>query len=234
MNASTLFANARKIPLTAGKHSCFYCGASCAEEFPVKQFVKGSFTGWSGVANPSADFVCGGCVASMDESAIVSLPNEVREGQRIRNYSWLITETNAKAFTKAHIAELRAVALYPPPPPFALIISDSGQKQLIYRAPVCLDARTMTVMLEDEPISYSIPQLQQMLVLCGKLIAGVGKPALKENFTGSIVRYILETWSEEGERLIEQWERVRQNPVARLALWLSDGKEAQRRVYGLD
>lgn len=234
MKGSLLFAKARGIPLTAGQYSCFYCGASCAEGHPVKQYVKGSFTGWSGVANPSAEFVCGGCVASMDESATVPLPNEVREGQRIRNYSWLVTETSAKAFTKAHVAEIRAIALNPPAPPFALIISDSGQKQLIYRAPVCLDADSPIVMLEDEPISYSIPQLRQILGLCGKLIAAVGKPPLKEPFSFNLVRAILDTWPEEGEQLINQWQRVGASPLARLALWISDAKESQRKIYGLD
>ena len=73
-----------------------------------------------------------------------------------------------------------------------------------------------------------------MLTLCGKLIAAVGKPPLKEPFSFNLVRAILDTWPEEGEQLINQWQRVGASPLARLALWISDAKESQRKFYGMD
>ncbi len=229
--ASQLFAIARGIPAPIGPHRCFYCNAVCADDFLSKEFVKGSFTGWAGVANPNSDFVCGGCVATMNESADIQIPNESRIGQRIRNYSWLITESSARAFTKAHIAEIRQHCLNPPQPPFVLVISDSGQKQLLYRAPVCLDVNSPIVMLEDEPIPYLIPALSQMLDLCGLLIAATGKPALREPVSFSFARAILTAYPATGEKMLEEWERVQSTPLARLATWLSASKEDQKEKY---
>lgn len=234
MTPSKLFLQALKLPANPGEHTCFYDSEPCDESLAAKEFVKGSFTGWAGVANPSSGFVCAGCVATMNELADITVGGEARDGQKVRNYSWVITTVSAEAFTKAHIAEIRGYCLNPPKPPYVIVIADSGQKQLLYRAPVCVDVNSPVVMLEDEPVSYSIPALRQMLELCGKLIAATGKPPLKEPLNVSTTRFILECWPDEGEELINRWQRVSASPLARLALWLSDSKESQRRTYGMD
>lgn len=225
-----LFARAQGIAPRTGSHRCFYCGAGCDSTYSSKEFVKPSFNGWSGVASPDSSAVCAGCVACLNESADITLPHESRTGQRIRNYSWVVTSTSARAFTKAHVAELRAICLNPPAPPFAIVISDSGQKQLLYRGVVAMDRASPTAMLEEERITYQPHQLAEMLSLCGKLIAATGKPALKEKISFNFARAVMD-FHANGEELIHQWERVQSSPLARLATWLSANKEEQMKAY---
>ena len=54
----------------------------------------------------------------------------------MRMNSWVITAESAVAANKSHLAELRAACLSPPPPPYAIVVSESGQTHQIYRAKV--------------------------------------------------------------------------------------------------
>lgn len=226
-----LLAIAQRADFADGAHFCFYCGASCDDSYSSREYVKSSFNGWTTVAAPNSLAVCAGCVICLNEHADIQLPQEARTDQRMRNYSWIITKGSARAYTKAHVAELRAACLAPPTPPFAIVISDSGQKQLLYRGVVAMDAAMPTLTLEEERITYQPCHLEQILELCGKLIAATGKPALKEPIHFIFARAVIERFPDDGESLLAEWQRVQNTPLARLAIWLSASKEEQQKIY---
>jgi len=205
-----------------GPHRCYYCGGRCDETHRAADLVQSSFTARDTVAG--GEYVCPGCIAAMDERATITLADgEVREGQRVRCYSWVITAEAAIAATKAHRAWLTGACLSPPEPPYVISISDSGQRHLLYRAVVCHSREIITATLEGERVTFTPYELDERLTLCRKLIAATGKPALSEaptaRFGMSVVSH------HDDESLISTWLECREQPLSRLAAWLSPPKE---------
>lgn len=219
---------------SGGDFRCFYCGSSCSDEHPSAIHVKDSFTGRDGVFAPGSHVVCGGCVLCLRESAdIVLIDGQLRSGQMMRGYSWVINSTSAKAATKAHVAVLRSICLDPPEPPFAICLSDSGQKHLLYRGAVNHARDPVVVTLEGERVEYCSLSLAARLTLCGKLISATGKPALRESVNARFATAVLGRFRD-GESVLTEWIRVREQPLSRLAAWLAPPKEESAREYPCD
>ena len=133
---SEMFALANGKKCT-GAYSCYYCSAPCDEEHSISVWVRESFNSHQYVKSPSSSYVCNGCVLTLNEDSTIELiDGTVREHQRIRLYSWFVTPAKAIAATKAHLHLLRKVIDNPPPPPFALVLAESGQKHLLYSGAV--------------------------------------------------------------------------------------------------
>ncbi|HSH29696.1 MAG TPA: hypothetical protein VK971_07300, partial [Thiohalobacter sp.] len=103
--------------------------------------MKSSFTGLDTVFAPGSEYVCDGCVACMQEKGDVTLlDGEERSGQKLRAYSWVVTEKAARAATKSHRKTVRGLCLSPPAPPFSIVIGGIGkkmpQRHLLYRGVV--------------------------------------------------------------------------------------------------
>lgn len=219
-----------------GEHKCYYCGCKCNTQFLVKDYVKNTFTNRDIVACPGALYVCLGCIESMgagpDQIDMIDGSVKVREndrGMQPRMYSWVLTQTCNKAATKAHIARLREIILNPPEPPFAIVLADSGQKQLLFRAPVALDRSVFPVMLEDEIIEVNVEEIRELLPLAARICAALGKPALLSDLGyGSFFRYEEYFGDTDG---IERWLEVRDRPLSRLVAWLSPSKEDAQHEY---
>lgn len=223
LTAPQLFATALEVNSRDGVHKCFFCGASCDETHTAKVWVKDTFTALDTVASPGSQFVCTGCTECMNETGDVTLAcGEQRNGQKRRMYSWVVTSTKAVAATKSHRNWLRNVCTSPPEPPFAIVISDSGQKQLLYRGVVNHSRERITVTLETERVLYWPGDLVKGIALCVKLIAVTGKPALQEGLSFSQKMMLTERL---GEDVLEQWEKFDGSGLSRLAVWLSPGKE---------
>lgn len=220
-----------------GDHPCFYCGAPCDGSNPVKQYVAPTFTAHSTVAAPGSPGVCDGCVLALRESAqITMIDGETRDAARIamRGYSWIVTATEARAASKAHMAQLRAACLDPPEPPFAVVLSDSGQTHQIYRGVVCRSTDAVVVTLECELISYHSRDLPPILELTGKLAASVGKPGLKSTrFSASLADRVFKRYRD-ADALIGDWLRVQSTPLGRLAAWLTPKMEDCQLVHPSD
>lgn len=210
-----------------GSRHCFYCGGKCAEgqSIPASEHVKKSFTSRDTVAG--GDLVCLGCVAAMDERATIQLADgTVREKQKVRCYSWVITHDKPIAATKSHRQWLLETCLSPPEPPFVIMLSDSGQKHLLYRAAVCHSREVITITLEDQRITYTPDELRERLLLCKKIAAATGKPAILESPSPSAQMRVLEHFADES--LLADWLSVREHPLTRLAAWLTPAsKECQ-------
>lgn len=223
LTTPVLFARARGVVCPTGEHRCFYCCASCDEEFPTSQYVKSSFTGISGVRAPGSQFVCRGCVECLQESVTLTTHDgKVRTGQKVRGYSWIITESQSVPCTKADREFIATTCLNPPAAPYVICISDGGKKHFLYRGVVNYSRDVVTATLEEESITYRPHELNQRIELIVPLIAATGKPALEEGLSRRQRMIIVQ---EHGETVLNAWLSVSQQPLSRLAIWLAPGKD---------
>lgn len=229
ITASQLFASAHG-EACSGLNACFYCGAPADDRFSTREYLKDTFTNWGIVACPQSEFVCVGCVLSMQEK--VDMPGR-EKAQKLRNFSWLLTRDSSAPLTKANLTEIREACLIPQEPPFAIVIAVSGQQHLVFRAPACHSREKVTVQLEAERVIYQPSRLRERLRLCGRLIAALGKPALAERFTPGSAFRIDQYWTD-GADLLNEWERVSGEPLSRLALFLAPNMEQSRNEYRSD
>lgn len=233
MTASELFAGGKH---NHGKFACYYCGCSCDDKYKTSEYVKDTFTNRDIVKYPQSQFVCIGCVESLgsgeDKMPFIDGTIKVRENARgmcPRMYSWILFPDHKLAGTKAHIKEWREILTEPPETPFAVILADSGQKQLIFRAPIALDKKCFSVLLEDEAIEVYPGLLKERIEMCTPICAALGKPALQGEISfSSYTRY--ESYHGEIETL-DKWLAIRDQPLSRLAAWLSKSKEDAQNEY---
>lgn len=227
--------------LSRGAERCFFCGASCGQEFTTAEFVADSFTDRNSVASPASPFVCSGCVASMrNDLAEVALVNRSvqrpkadssREGLQFRWFSWVVTATHSRAATPAHRELLREICLAPPNPPFAICIAD-GNKHQLYRTPVNHSVGRVMLNCEGSIVRYSPEELADRLELTTRLIAVVGKgvSSLARIYDPSCDMGVVIQLDRDGQdaAIYESWTRVRMQSLSELAIWLSPGKDDAR------
>lgn len=217
ITAPQLFAGRQEF----GPAICFYCCGACQETNPADKIVKSSFTGLDSVT--LSPWVCDGCIAAMQEKAdILLLGGEIRSGQKIRGYSWIITEQSRLAATKAHKAELLELCLNPPEPPFVICLTESGQKHLLYRAVVNAARDVVTVGLELEQITYRPSDLAERIELTKRVCAATGKPAMQDTMSPQTLMRIVDYY--ESEEILEAWLGCYKESLTRLAIWLTPAK----------
>ena len=222
----------RRLIVHQGDARCFYCGSPCGTKLPASEHVKSSFTGRAGVAAPGSPWICEGCGLCLRESCTIPmLAGGKRVGQRMRGYSWVITATEIGAATKSDIAILRTACLSPPEPPFAIVLSDSGQTHQLYRGRVNHVSLPVTVTLEAEPITYYPDRLREALNIAGHVAAACGKPSLSEPVSPNKAIAVIERFGTKAEPLIEEWSRTWSTGLGRLAAWLTPKKEACQHEY---
>lgn len=135
MTATQLFAIAHGKSITPGPEQCGLCGGSCDGSIAIGSILSDSFTDWQQI---SGDALC--------ESCLLTLRADSRTDQA-RLYSWVLTPMRALRKTKADLAELRMICLAPPPPPYCIVLADSGQRHLIYRVGFIIRGVAMTAHL---------------------------------------------------------------------------------------
>ncbi|MDR1398627.1 MAG: hypothetical protein LBJ41_01715 [Treponema sp.] len=234
LTAPMLFAGVRHNP---GNQHCYYCGADCDETYSVDEFVKETFTNRDIVKYPHSNYVCCGCVLSLGlgGDAMEMLDGTIKQrenarGMAPRMYSWLLTTQKRVAFTKAHVALAREILTTKiPEPPFTIVISDSGQKHLIFRAPVAMSNNVFPIMFEDETVEIIPKILISRLDLATKIVAATGKPALVERVGLSM--YIACEKYHGNTDAPEVWREVQREPLSRLAAWLAKNKEDAQSEY---
>ncbi len=205
----------------SGPHLCFWCGGSCGERFPRKKFLSSTFNGWSEVFDRFSQWCCAGCVA---------MTQEPDPSNRPRFYSYLITPTRMEKANKGQMDLIRGWCLNPPADEnYSIILATSGKKQLAYRAPVNDRADIATVQFETEQVTYRPAELNERLILCKKLAAASGKPALIERPTAQLATRLAQYWADFEPLLI--WSHVWSEPVSRLAAWLCPKQETCANEY---
>lgn len=218
-----------------GNNHCYYCGALCDEKYYTKEYVKNTFTNRDIVKYPGSNYVCGGCVETFkmmpDEFEMIDGAIKIRESTRIqpRMFSWVIMNGWKRPATKAHLKILRETILNPPKPPFCIVLADSGQKQLLFRAKIAFSCDIFPIMLEDDIILVSPFDLENRIKIATKLCAAIGKPALTNcNFMQYAIRCEKYFGSIEP---MESWLIVMNQPLSRLAAWLVKNKEESQNEY---
>lgn len=210
MTASELLAIAMNRTAEGGSGPCFWCGASGTTGFHPPQ----GFTMWGDVAHPASWHICAGCMIATDEA---------NKSRRPRMMSWRITELDAKAVGRFEIGAIREWCVEPPAVPFAICVPTSGQKHLIYRAPVNWSQDEITVQFETERVTYRLQALRDRIGLCEQIAAATGKPALKETPRGNLVARLSAHYGNI-EPLLHWWD-VANEPLSRLAAHLCRPKE---------
>jgi CRISPR type IV-associated protein Csf1 len=222
ITASKLFKN------DSGPQKCYYCGADCGVQNKKSDFVKDTFTNRDIVMFPGSEFVCNGCVESMgrgsDEMEMIDGSIKKRDnecGMQPRLYSWVLCKNKKMAATKAHLSQLLEAVLNPPEPPFAIVLADSGQKQLIFRAPVGIDKEKYSLLLEDEKIFVDTKELKVILPLVNDMMSIFGKKRIFETESTNAYRMFIEKFGIEQINKLELWNGIKKMPLAKLAVWLT-------------
>lgn len=221
MTTTELFSIAHRLPIIHGSEQCALCGGSCGNATRVDSVLSDSFTDWQHV---HGDYLCAPCLVTLRADSRVDQP---------RLYSWILTERAALKRTKAHLAELRETCQRPPTPPYCIVLADSGQRHLLYRASVTYDAAMAGVDLEGERIAYLPRELSDRLETCGQIVAATAKGALSDFEPVGLAIALSEYWAD-WESIFERWDHVRNEPLSRLATFLIGGREECRVAFPSD
>lgn len=233
ITASILFAGDA---FKYGSQKCYYCGANCSIHYSTKEYVKSTFTNRDIIKYPDSKYVCIGCVQSLgqggDKMLMIDNSIKIREnsrGMQPRNYSWILTKHQKWAATKAHIKEIREIIFNPPEPPFSIILADSGKKQLIFRAPISLSKNNYPILLEENIIEVDIERLKEYIKLSTKISAAIGKPVLLTDISYNHFFRYEQYFGDISD--LESWIKIKNEPLASLAVWLTVGKKEAQNEY---
>lgn len=203
---------------------CYYCNNNCFHQNYIKDYLKPTFTNHDIAKCPDSKYICDECIWAFATNTedIYLIDGEIKKNSTPRLFSWIITDKKIAA-TKKHIKELRDIILNPPNPPFKIVLSDSGQKHLLFRAIWAQSQDNYPVQFEEERIIVNVAELQRRLIIADKLSAAIGKVAIKNcskmsyaitvnNYHGNLTDY-------------ENWLNIYNEPLSRLAAWLAKNKE---------
>jgi len=194
-----------------GDSPCFYCGNPA--DVPLK--LSSSYVDWWVIAQPESNMICRGCEWMLNEKREIKGKDKL---QKTRNYSWLVEAEKQTPYTKANKADIAAILLDPPQPPWAFAIAESGQKHLLFRTPVNVEPQPpYAVQLELETIAYQPDELRQRMQLARQVVAKVGHKGASEITAGFAIAA--------GVELTEQWERVIGEPLTQLALFVTPSQK---------
>ena len=242
-SACSLFAAAHG-QTCAGPNRCYYCGAPCDGERPVSRFVLDSFTARDTVADVSSEWICAGCALAMRSDAEVTLADgDAGPNGRTWMYSWLVTPAKATPYAtclmlggdrcKSCLPLLRAAVLSPPEPPFVLALTRSGQKHILYRAAISRSAEEFVACLEGENVSYRPDTVVARLALLSRLCAATGPRALEQSPSPHMA-FRAATRRRDGLADVEEFARIRQEPLTDLARFLLAPKEQNEHDWPAD
>jgi CRISPR type IV-associated protein Csf1 len=202
-----------------GEERCYYCSGVCGRDHSTNDYVKNTFTNRDIIKCPASQYICGGCLCTLNESATIDLADqEVLTGQKTRLYSWVFTKDKKTAYTKAHLKTITSILLNPPDPPFGVVLAVSSQKQLLFRSVVAWDRVNYPILLEDEVILVNPEELKDKLFLARGIVAAIGKPALGEMNLMHAIKY--EAYYGNLDYFI-QWKSERHKPLNRLVAFLT-------------
>lgn len=192
----------------AGEKCCI-CGCGTDGAYKGTDFFGDTFRDYREMQYRLSPCICSMCALSLKDvpggvvtylDGSTKTPKSEKRGLGWRFFSWYLVEGREPiGATKAHCRELRAVMAAPPIDKyFAVIIADSGQKQLIYRldaqkvqsegTPYLVQFETEQVLIDDE--------FWRLLGIADKIAAVVGKMRVLEPAGYLTLSKCIETYGE--------------------------------------
>lgn len=217
---------------------CCICGCGTSNALKGKDFFGDTFRDYREMQARLSPYICSMCALSLKDvpSGVVTYldgtkktPRSALRGLGWRFFSWYLVEgEDPLGATKAHCKELRNVMLHPPVGKrFAIIIADSGQKQLIYRLDaqrIERDGMTYTVQFETEQVLID-DEFWRLLSIADKLADVIGKTRILEPASYLTLSKCLDTY---GDGFLDDFDffsaRI-DTPAARLCGFLAMKKE---------
>ena len=207
MRATHLLVPGHIEPDTGEK--CCICGCGTDGAYKGTDFFGDTFRDYREMQYRLSPCICSMCALSLKDvpggvvtylDGSTKTPKSEKRGLGWRFFSWYLVEGREPiGATKAHCRELRAVMAAPPiDKHFAVIIADSGQKQLIYR----LDAQKIEgggtpylVQYETEQVLID-GEFWRLLGIADKIAAVVGKSRVLEPAGYLTLSKCIETYGE--------------------------------------
>lgn len=127
-----LYSACHSLPDLIGPGTCYLCGGKAYAPVSQRDVLKITFTGFD-TARASPDMeICFPCAWSLQEEN-PDLMQRITTTPRMRLYSHFVIGGQWLVFTKAHKVQMTALLLQDVFPE-VVVIAESGQKHLIYRA----------------------------------------------------------------------------------------------------
>ena len=207
------------------------CGGPAFKPTPKKNVIKETFTDHDKIADPKSGVVCAACAwcAAEANPDIKRLSAKADGGeettQKARSYSWFVHEERAVYLTKSmktRMAEMLTLGEFPQ----LAVVSDSGQKHLIFRARVNPPGqRAGWVQFEEQTVWVDAEELARCLGVSRALIEmGFSKTEVETGNYGATNLRLAKNQAAffDQEKTAR---KMRQSRVWALAVWLTPAKE---------
>lgn len=199
-----LYAAAGSPPVAAQDATgpCWLCGLPLPDAgVPTKDAIKPTFMDHDKARCPASRHLCPGCAWSFSEA----VPMAGRDKpQRLRNYSHIVQNGVWQCLSKAQKAEMRAALCQPPAGPWLGVIAVSGQKHIIFRAPVAEGRDNAVIQVEEARVAYAPDDLAALATAVTTLLnLDFSKAEIADGhyLTHRIARAGLAVWREHEERI---------------------------------
>jgi CRISPR type IV-associated protein Csf1 len=146
---------------------CCLCGNDFEIGWPYKEAIKDTFNDRDKLADPNGAGFCPACAFSFQENIIINN----RERQRMRNYSHMVGNGRWQALTKGDKDQILEFLLTPKTGKWLACIAESGQKHLLFRAPVNFGpGNVFSVQFEERQLRIDQDLLRECLEVIESLM----------------------------------------------------------------
>lgn len=211
---------------------CWLCGGLLIDPIPRDSWVKPTFTNHNIVGDPDSAFICGPCEwAHSDRNVDLQRLTGKDKPQRMRNYTHIVSGGVWYPLSKGQKRDMAALLLAGGGFPELVVIAESGQKHLVFRATVNQPGQlTGWVQFEEDTLCIQQGVLRDCLTGINSLLTlGFSKAEIESGnyLTYRIRQTGIETWDE----LESEIAGLRGSPVFALAVFLGQKEEADEREH---
>lgn len=215
-------------------HKCCICGCGTSNALLGKDYFGDTFRDYREMQDRLSPYICSMCALSLKDvpSGVVTYidgstktPRSEKRGLGWRFFSWVLEEGKAPiGATKAHCKELRDVMAHPPvEKKFAIIIADSGQKQLIYRLDaqfILSESTPYLVQFETEQVLINT-EFWKLLGIADRIASVVGKMRVLEPANYLFLQKCMDTYGESFAEDYQYFTQRAETAAARLCGFLA-------------